>query len=128
MKTTVEVPEERTQVEEEDVVEDLTLALEDLSTSEVKGEKQKPTMAKPEMNKLALFMEDMNARMKAMEQYTATLEEQLDKDEENVHLRETSQKAETKADRAINYAADVSKSVTDNLVAPKPLEAPPSKL
>ena len=85
-------------------------------------------MVEPERNKLALFMEDMKARMKAMEQYTATLEERLDKDEENVQLRKASQKVETKTDRAINHAADVSKSRTDNLVAPKPLDAPPSKL
>ena len=81
------------------------------------------------MNKLALFMEDMKARMKAMEQHTSELQERLDRaNEENVRLRDASQKVENKADKAITFAADVSKAVTDNLVAPKPVEAPPSKL
>ena len=86
-------------------------------------------MAEPEVNKLALFMEDMKARMKAMEQHTSELQERLDRaNEENVRLRDASQKVENKADKAITFAADVSKAVTDNLVAPKPVEAPPSKL
>ena len=55
-------------------------------------------MAEPEVNKLALFMEDMKARMKAMEQHTAEWQERLDKaNEENVKLRNASQKVENKA-------------------------------
>ena len=74
-------------------------------------------------------MEDMKARLKIMEANTATSEEQPDRaNEENVIQREANQKVETKTDKAINFEADVSKSVTDNLVAPKPVEAPTSKL
>ena len=74
-------------------------------------------------------MEDMKARLKIMEANTATSEEQPDRaNEENVIQREASQRVETKTDKAINFEADVSKSVTDNLVAPKLVEAPTSKL
>ena len=74
-------------------------------------------------------MEDMKARLKIMEANTATSEEQPDRaNEENVIQREASQKVETKTDKAINFEADVSKSVTENLVAPKSVEAPTSKL
>ena len=85
-KATVEAPEERPQVEEEDIVKNLTVVLKDLSTTEVKGEDSEPKMAEPEVNKLALFMEDMKARMKAMEAHTATLQDQLDQtNQENIN-------------------------------------------
>ena len=84
-------------------------------------------MADEAMKTMLTNMNEMMARMKIMEAANAELKYKLQKTEEQLAKKPESE-ASVKADKAMEYAADISKTVLDKLAEPKPAELMPTKL